>query len=83
MNNFRFFCSFQIFFKNSSDFVNFDDYIGKIISKCIRLKPVFIQKRFEVIKIQIFFNEKMKNSGNYIYDYTHSFFGEDFQSNAL
>ena len=27
--------------------------------------------------------EKIRNSGNYIYDYPDSFFGEDFQSNAL
>ena len=27
--------------------------------------------------------EKMRNLGNCIYDYAHSFFGEDFQSNAL
>ena len=24
----------------------------------------------------------MKNAGNYIFDYAHSFFGEDFESNA-
>ena len=36
------------------------------------------KKRFEVIKKQIFFNEKVRNSGNCIYDYAHSFFGEDF-----
>ena len=28
-----------------SDFVYYDDYIGTIRSKCIRLQPVFIQKK--------------------------------------
>ena len=32
----------------------------------------------KLIKKQIFSSEKMRNSGNYIYDYAHSFFGEDF-----
>ena len=36
------------------------------------------KKRFEVNKKQIFSSEKMRNSGNCIYDYAHSFFGEDF-----
>ena len=29
-------------------------------------------------KKQIVSSEKMRNSGNSIYDYAHSFFGEDF-----
>ena len=29
-------------------------------------------------KKQIFSGEKMRNSGNRIYDYAHSLFGEDF-----
>ena len=36
------------------------------------------KKIFEVNKKQIFSSEKMRNSGNCIYDYGHSFFGEDF-----
>ena len=40
------------------------------------------RKRFEVNE-QIFSSENMRNSGNCIYDYTRSFFGEDFESNAL
>ena len=45
---------------------------------------VFIQKRFDVNnKKQIFSLEKIRNSVNCIYDYAHSFFGENFQSNAL
>ena len=58
---------FAIFFKilpQLSDFVNSD-----------REKIVF-----EVNKKQIFSCEKMRNLGNCIYNYTHSFFGEDFQS---
>ena len=51
--------------------------------KSIRLQPVFIQKRFEVNKKQIFSSEKMRNSGNCIYDHAHSFSGEDFKSSAL
>ena len=44
----------------------------------MRLQPVIIEKNFEVDKKQIFSSEKIKNSGNCIYDYAHSFFGEDF-----
>ena len=36
------------------------------------------KKRFEVNEKQIFSSEEMRNSGNCIYDYAHSFFGEDF-----
>ena len=36
------------------------------------------KKRFEVNEKQILPTEKMKNSGNCVYDYTHSFFEEDF-----
>ena len=36
------------------------------------------KKRFQVDKKLIFSGKKMKNSGNYINDYIHSFFGEDF-----
>ena len=50
----------------------------KITSKSIRLQPVFIKKRLEVNKKQILSSEKMRNLDNCIYDYTHSFFGEDF-----
>ena len=52
-----------------SDFINSDDFIRKIPSKSIRLYPVFIKKRF---------SEKMRNSGNYNYNYAHSFFVKDF-----
>ena len=57
-----------------SDFENTDDCIGRIISKLIRLRSVFIQKKIR---------KKMRNSGNCIYDYAHVLFEEDFQSNAL
>ena len=51
---------------------------GKITSKSISLQPDFNQKRFEVDIKQFFSGEKMRNSGNCIYDYVHLFFGEDF-----
>ena len=40
-------------------------------------------KRFEVHEKLIFFSEKMRNLGNCIYVYDHSFFGEDFESTPL
>ena len=51
-----------------------------VTSKYISLQPVFIQKRFKYIS---FSRGKNRNSGNCKYDYAHSFFGEDFQSDAL
>ena len=30
------------------------------------------------MKKKIISSEKIRNSGNYIYDYAHSFFGNDF-----
>ena len=45
--------------------------------------PVLTQKRFEAIKKENFSGEKNSNSGNNIYDYAHSFFGEDFKSNGI
>ena len=35
-------------------------------------------KRFEVKKKQTYSSKRICNSGNYIYDYAHSFFAEDF-----
>ena len=35
-------------------------------------------KSFKVFKNRFFLVKKRINSGNYIYDYAHSFFGEDF-----
>ena len=46
--------------------------------KSIGLYPAFIQKISEVDKKVITSSEKMRNSGNHIYDYAHPFFGEDF-----
>ena len=37
-----------------------------------------LKKRFEENKKQIFSYEKLRNLVNCIYDYAHSFFGEDF-----
>ena len=61
------------------DFLNFDDCIGKITSKSIRLQPVLIKKlRFEDDEKQIFSSEKMRNPDNYIYDDAYSFIVEHF-----
>ena len=37
-----------------------------------------LQKRFDVNKKPIFSGEKITNSDSCIYDYAHSYFGEDF-----
>ena len=49
---------------------------GKIRSKYIRLYPVFNKKIFEFNKNKGLF--PVKNSGNYVHDYAHFFFGKDF-----
>ena len=41
------------------------------------------KKTFEVNKKGNNSSEKMIYSSNFIYDYAHSFFGEEFYSNAL
>ena len=41
-------------------------------------RQFLFKKRFEVIEKQIFASEKIRNLYNCIYDYAHSFFGEDF-----
>jgi len=64
-----------------SDSKNYNDFIGKITSNSITLNPVFVQCK--ILSQKNFSSDKMKNSGNYIYDYAYSFFGEDFLSNAL
>ena len=61
-----------------SDLINSGDCIGKITSKSIRLYPVFIEKKINLIKKGIISCEKRINSGNYNNDYAHSLFGEDF-----
>ena len=44
-----------------------------------RLCPVFYSKNdLNLIENGIISSEIMRNSGNCIYDYTHSFFGKDF-----
>ena len=72
----------QYFFSNIlpkfSDFVNSEDCIGKITLEFIRPQPVSIKKNIWSFKKQIFSIEKMRNSGNCVYDYAHSFFGDDF-----
>ena len=41
------------------------------------IKYSFI-KKLNLIKNGIISGEKIRNSGKYIYDYAHSFFGKDF-----
>ena len=49
-----------------SDFINSDDWIGKITSKSVRLEPVFIRKKIsKLIKKQIFACEKMMNLNDF------------------
>ena len=43
----------------------------------------YSKKDFKLIKDKKNSSEEMRNSGNCIYDYAHSFIGEDFESNAL
>jgi len=54
---------FRIFFlellAKFNDFVNSDDCIEKIASKSIGLKPVIIQKRFEVDKDRFYLVKKI------------------------
>ena len=58
--------------------------MGKLVSKAIRLHQfLLIKKKNEVNKKIKNSIEQIINSGNCIYDYAHSFFGKDFQSNAL
>ena len=58
---FRFFEHF--FFKSPSkfsDFINFDDGVGNIISKCIKLCPVFYSlKDLNLIKKDLFLVKKL------------------------
>ena len=39
---------------------------------------ILLKRKIEIDTKEIISIEKSKNSGNYNYDYTHSFFGEDF-----
>ena len=53
--------------------------IRKITSKSIRLQQKNrFKNRFEVSNKDIFSSVKMRNSGNFICNYAHSFSGEDF-----
>ena len=64
-----------------SDFVNSNDCIGKITSD---YNQFLFKTRFEVHKKQIFFSsEKMRNLGKCIYDYSQSFFGNDFKPKPI
>ena len=64
-----FFAVFYEILLKFSDFVNFHNCIGKIVSKSIRLSYSFLFiKKFEVNKKQFFSGEKMRNLGNCIYN---------------
>ena len=78
-NNFFFFFFFKLLPKYS-DFINSDDWIGKTTSKYIKLMSSFYSKKD---LNWIISSEKMKNSGNNIYHYAHSFFGKDFPSEPI
>ena len=82
MKNGKVWVFFAVFFKllpKFDDFINSDDCIGKMTSKPIRNFPVFNKNFFlNLIIKEIISSEKMRNSGNYIYDNAHSIFGKDF-----
>ena len=61
--------------KNLSD--NSQQCLFKNILKSIRLQSVFIIKKNEGNKNHIVSGEKIRNSGNRIYDYAHLFFGDE------
>ena len=73
-----FFSFFFEIFLNFSFFIKSDNCIGKMTSKSIRLQPVYIKReRSEVNNKQIFLVHEEMVFMNCIYDYAHSFFGED------
>ena len=47
------------------------------------LFQLLFKKRFEVNNEGIISGDKMRNYGNYIYDYAHSFFGDHFYSSPI
>ena len=72
--NVGFSCSiFQI----TSKVEQFCEFWWIIISEKIHSLFIF-KKIFKVDKKLTFSIEEMRNSGNYVYDYARSFFGEDF-----
>ena len=42
------------------------------------ISSFYLKKKMNLIKKGIISKEKMRYSGNYIYDYAHSLFGDDF-----
>ena len=73
----------QIFFEivpKFSDFVNSTDLIpnSKSHQNLSDYNQFLLKKIFEVNKKLVFSSDKIKNAGNCIYDYAHSFLGEDF-----
>ena len=78
MKDFKFFFTVCLeILPKFSDLVNFDYCIEKILSKSSDHNQFLFKKIFENNKKQIFSSEKMRNSGNCIHDYAHSFLGQD------
>ena len=56
---------------------------GKLHQNLSDYNQFLFSTKFAVNKKLIFSSEKMRNSGNCIYDYAHSFFGEDFENQYM
>ena len=74
--NFRFF--FRICFRNASQVQWFCKFWWLHRKNLSDYNQILLKRRIEVIEKQIFSSEKMRSLSNCIYDYAHSFFGEDF-----
>ena len=75
------------FFQITSKVQRFDKFWWLYQKNHIKLYKTiwsfYWKKDLNLIKKEIISSEKMKNSGNCNYDYTHSFFGKDFFSKPL
>ena len=68
---------------NFSDFVNYDDCTVKKHKQIYQTTASFysneeVNKKLVNKSNRFFLVKKLKNSGNCIYDYAHSFFGDNF-----
>ena len=64
------------FFFQLDDFVNSAEKSHQTLSDYNQF--LYKKKDLKLIKNRVLFNEKMRNSGNCIYDYAYPFFGENF-----
>ena len=72
-------CSFLEILSRFSDFVNSDDCIRKNHIQIYQTTTSFYEKKnLKYIKNKFYSSEKLKNSGNFIYEYAYSLFGQDF-----